>query len=145
AEVSPPALAPLATQQQVVKAVTAGRQDPFGAVLTPILTLPPESMPNAPAKAGPAAAHTVLQWPDSLTFEGVLQSMSKSEALVRYAPAEAKDAGVRYGSLRVGDIGTGNADSLLPPGWQVMAIDGELGKLVLGKGGQIVSRDLLKP
>jgi hypothetical protein len=123
----------------VVKAVTAGRQDPFGRVLTPILTLPPESLPKGQPKAGPAAPRTVLTWPETLAFEGVLQTFSESEALVRYTPG---DGGARYGSLRVGDLGTDDIASLLPPGWQVLAIDGEMGELVLRKGGQIVSQSL---
>ncbi|MFN9621748.1 MAG: hypothetical protein ACK587_02765 [Cyanobacteriota bacterium] len=141
----PPALAPLATQQQVVKAVKAGRQDPFGKVLTPILSIPPSSRPKAPPKANLRAHHTNLTWPEGLAFEGVLQTFSESEALVRYTPAQAKDGGSRYGALRVGDIGTGDNASLLPPGWQVVAIDAEQGMLMLQKGGQSVSQSLQKP
>lgn len=137
---SPPALAPLATQQQVVKAVTAGRRDPFGRVLTPIITLPLEAMPKAPAKEGLPAPPAVLEWPKGLAFEGVLQSFSETEAMVRYTPADAKSGGTRHGALRVGDIGTGAYNSLLPPGWQVAAIDGDQGVLVLRRGGQIVSQ-----
>jgi hypothetical protein len=133
---SPPSLAPLATQQQVVKAVRVGRRDPFGEVLKPQLTIPKDTKPKAEAKA------TVLEWPKGLAFEGVLQTFSESEAMVRYSPADAKGGGARYGSLRVGDIGTGAVDSLLPPGWQVAAIDGEQGVLVLRSGGQIISRRL---
>jgi hypothetical protein len=131
---SPPSLAPLATQQQVVKAVTAGRRDPFGRVLIPSIAVPKDTKPTAEPKA------TVLEWPKGLTFEGVLQTFSETEAMVRYSPADTKGGGARYGSLRVGDIGTGALDSLLPPGWQVAAIDGEQGVLVLRRGGQIISR-----
>jgi hypothetical protein len=62
--------------------------------------------------------------------------------MVRYTPADAKETGTRVGTLRVGDIGTNQRDSLLPPGWQVAAIDGEQGLLVLRKGGQSIKRYL---
>lgn len=142
-----PSLAPLATQQQVVKAVTVGRRDPFAAVLRPNrLTLPPSPTPVAPktpVRVAPPAPPAPLQWPMGLEVEGVLQTPGESEAIVRYTPTNDQAAGgPRLGSLRIGDEGSSQADSLLPPGWRVRAIDGEQGVLVLQKGGQSVSRRL---
>ena len=139
-----PPLAPLATQQQVVKAVTVGRRDPFAGVLTPSVIVTPETQPKpSPQQAvTPPPPPDVLGWPKGLAFEGVLQTFSESEAMVRYTPTDAKETGTRVGTLRVGDIGTNQRDSLLPPGWQVAAIDGERGLLVLQKGGQSISQQL---
>jgi hypothetical protein len=140
-----PTLAPLATPQQVVKAVTVGRRDPFARVVDPKMIAPPaapsQASPKTPLAAGPAAP-AVLAWPPGLFFDGVLQSFSESEAMVRYIPAEEKGGATRFGSLRVGDTGTSDQQSLLPPGWQVAAIDGEQGLLVLRKGEQTVKRQL---
>jgi hypothetical protein len=139
-----PPLAPLATQQQVVKAVTVGRRDPFAGVLTPSMIATPEAQPKPSSQQAvtPPPPPDVLGWPKGLAFEGVLQTFSESEAMVRYTPADAKETGTRVGTLRVGDIGTNSSDSLLPPGWQVAAIDGEQGLLVLRKGGQSIKRYL---
>lgn len=142
-----PTLAPLATQQQVVKAVTVGRRDPFAAVLRPSpLTLSPsqpQAPPKAPVRVAPSTAPAPLQWPLGLEVEGLLQTPAESEAIVRYTPTNARAAGgPRLGSLRIGDQGSNREDSLLPPGWRVRAIDGEQGVLVLQKGGQSVSRRL---
>ncbi|MFN9547962.1 MAG: hypothetical protein ACK6AD_13025 [Cyanobacteriota bacterium] len=141
-----PALAPLATQQQVVKAVKVGRRDPFAAVLLPTLVSTPDAQRQTASKTGGKAALTPsaapLAWPNGLEFEGVLQTASESEAMVRYTPVAPQGGGTRSGSVRVGDEGTRREDSLLPPGWQVGAIDGERGILVLRKGGQAVSRGL---
>jgi hypothetical protein len=63
------------------------------------------------------------------------------EALVEYAPSESNE-GVRSGSLRVGDMGTGKSDALLPPGWRVRAIDVAQGVLVLQSGNQSVNLQL---
>ena len=144
AQAQAPPLAPLATQQQVVKAVTVGRRDPFAGVLTPSVIVTPETQPKpSPQKVvTPPPPPAVLDWPKGLAFEGVLQTFSESEAMVRYSPADAKETGTRVGTLRVGDIGTNQRDSLLPPGWQVAAIDGEQGLLVLRKGGQSIKRYL---
>ncbi len=139
AEVSPegPTLAPLATPQQVVRAVDVGRRDPFAAVLTPRLI----GTPAPSASAGAAAASKPmppLAPPKGLVFQGVLQGPGGQEALVDYAPG-SEAAGTRSGSLRVGDVGTGQGDSLLPPGWRVQAIDVDRGVLVLQAGKQSVS------
>jgi hypothetical protein len=144
AQAKAPPLAPLATQQQVVKAVTVGRRDPFAGVLTPNVIVTPETQPKpvSPNVAAPPPPPAVLTWPKGLAFEGVLQTFSESEAMVRYTPSDSKETGPRFGSLRVGDRGTLQGDSLLPPGWQVAAIDGERGVLVLQKGGQSISRQL---
>ncbi len=140
---SPPALAPLATPQQVVKAVSVGRRDPFGNVLVPTVIQERQAPANgsSPSPAPPRE----LAWPKGLAFEGVLQSSAESEAMVSYRPEENGGGGPRAGSLRVGDVGTPGFDSLLPPGWVVAAIDGDRGVLVLRKGGQTVSRELQTP
>ena len=151
-----PPLAPLATQQQVVKAVTVGRRDPFAGVLTPSVIVTPEAQPKpSPQKVvTPPPPPAVLDWPKGLAFEGVLQTFSESEAMVlreamvRYTPADAKEGGTRVGSVRVRDTGSGPGEvgpgltDLLPPGWQVADIDGERGVLVLRKGGQSISQQL---
>ena len=148
--VKAPPLAPLATQQQVVKAVTVGRRDPFAGVLTPSVIVTPETQPKPSTQQAvtPSPPPAVLDWPKGLAFEGVLQTFSESEAMVRYTPADAKGGGTRVGSLSVGDTGSGPGEvgpgltDLLPPGWQVAAIDGERGVLVLRKGGQSISQQL---
>jgi hypothetical protein len=141
-----PPLSPLATQQQVVKAVQLGRPDPFAAVLTPNVIIPPDLSRktgiNTGTKPLPAAPPRPLDWPVGLVFDGVLQSAFESEAFVRYTPFETNGGAIRVGSLRVGDRGTTADTSLLPPGWRVGAIDGEQGVLVLIKGGQSISRRL---
>lgn len=139
-----PSLAPLATQQQVVKAVTVGRRDPFAAVLTPHLIIDPASLPQGALNpgTGPSKPQAPLSWPKGLEFEGVLQTSSRSEAMVRYAPSDGNGGEVRLGSLNVGDVGTTQGGSLLPPGWRVAAIDIEQGLLTLEKGGQTVKRQL---
>ncbi|MFY7695489.1 MAG: hypothetical protein ACOVQK_04020 [Cyanobium sp.] len=157
-------LAPLATPQQVIQAVDVGRPDPFAAVLTPRLVGAPASQqvaiapgqqpvagagqrgltgqqrPGAPA--GSSQGLSPLGVPKGLLFQGVLQSPLGREALVEYAPSEAKAGGTRSGSLRVGDVGTGRDDSLLPPGWRVRAIDVDRGVLVLQAGTQSVTLQL---
>lgn len=160
-------LAPLATPQQVVQAVEVGRPDPFAAVLTPRLVAAPGSpqvaiapgqqpvagagqrgpsgqrQPGAPgAPAGSSQPLSPLGVPKGLLFQGVLQSPLGREALVEYAPSEGKGGGTRSGSLRVGDVGTGREDSLLPPGWRVRAIDVDRGVLVLQAGTQSVTLQL---
>ena len=160
-------LAPLATPQQVVQAVEVGRPDPFAAVLTPRLVTAPGSpqvaiapgqqpvagagqrgpsgqrQPGAPgAPAGSSQPLSPLGVPKGLLFQGVLQSPLGREALVEYAPSEGKGGGTRSGSLRVGDVGTGREDSLLPPGWRVRAIDVDRGVLVLQAGTQSVTLQL---
>jgi hypothetical protein len=97
--------------------------------------------PAADRHAGPAAASKPLpplEPPKGLVFQGVLQGPGGREALVDYAPG-SEAAGTRSGSLRVGDVGTGQGDSLLPPGWRVQAIDVDRGVLVLQAGKQSVS------
>lgn len=141
-----PPLSPLATQQQVVKAVQVGRRDPFAAVLTPNVIRAPAAAQKTDtkkeAKPLPGKPSPPLDWPVGLVFEGVLQSPAESEAFVRYTPFETNAGELRTGSLRVGDVGTTAVTSLLPPGWRVRAIDGEQGVLVLMKGGQTISRRL---
>lgn len=137
--VSPaPSLAPLATKQQVVQAVDVGRPDPFAAVLTPRLISPPAS-PRMPIAGGPRTPPPPLEPPKGLVFQGVLQASTGREALVAYTPAESNGGGARSGTLRVGDVGTGEGDSLLPLGWRVRDIDVTRGLLVLQKGDQSVN------
>ena len=151
-------LAPLATPQQVVQAVNLGRPDPFAAVLTPRLVRAPASQqvaiapgqqpaagagqqrPGAPA--GRSQRLPPLEAPKGLLFQGVLQGLMGGEALVEYATSEAKAGGTRSGSLRVGDVGTGQDDSLLPLGWQVRAIDVDRGLMKLQAGTQSVTLQL---
>jgi hypothetical protein len=157
-------LAPLATPQQVVQAVDVGRPDPFAAVLTPRLidappsrhtTVAPGKQPPAGAgkqpsagqqRPGPPAGSSKspppLEAPKGLLFQGVLQGPMGGEALVEYSPAEAQAGGTRSGSLRVGDVGTGQDDSLLPPGWRVRAIHVDRGVLVLQAGSQSLTLQL---
>ncbi len=136
----PPALAPLATPQQVVKAVSVGRPDPFGNVLKPTLILERGGASKTFA-AAQRPAPSVLTWPAGLTFEGVLQTSDEREALVSVLPEGASDGDRRAGSLQVGDTSV-EKPGLLPPGWQVAAIDVEGERLVLRKAGQTVSRRL---
>ncbi|MFM1799160.1 MAG: hypothetical protein RLZZ117_1438 [Cyanobacteriota bacterium] len=136
-----PALAPLATPQQVVKAVSVGRPDPFGNVLKPTLILERGGASKTSA-AAQRPAPPVLTWPAGLTFEGVLQTSDEREALVSVLPEGASEGARLAGSLRVGD--TSASTDLLPPGWQVAAIDIEGERLVLRKAGQTVSRSLPK-
>jgi hypothetical protein len=150
-EVQAPSLAPLATQGQVVKAVTTGRRDPFARVLAPKLIITPDTPKKVPTPVNAPAPTIGLDWPKGLDFEGVLQTASDSEAMVRYTSVDANGGGTRVGSLHVGDTGSVPGDArpgstnLLPPGWQVAAIDGDKGVLVLRKGGQTVSRKLPEP
>ncbi len=137
----PPALAPLATPQQVVKAVSVGRRDPFGNVLVPTLIQPRESPASITAPSRSPAPPRALAWPKGLAFEGVLQTFSETEAMVSYTPEEAGGSGPSAGSLRVGDT-SAEKPGLLPPGWQVAAIDGNRGELVLRKGGETVRKTL---
>jgi hypothetical protein len=136
-------LAPLATPQQVVRSVAVGRPDPFSAVFTPleVNNLAPRSpRPALSDLAAKAAAR--LEAPKGLQFQGVLQGPWGVEALVEYTPEDRQEGGVRAGSLRVGDVGSGRGDSLLPAGWRVRAIDGSQGVLVLQKDGQPIVLNL---
>jgi hypothetical protein len=149
AQPSDPSLAPLATPQQVVKAVDLGRPDPFAAVMTPRLMSGPDTpSPGAGKGSGsakgspPPKPPQPLEWPAGLVFQGVIQGGGKIEALVQYTPANAGGEGARAGSLRVGEMGNVSQDSVLPPGWRVEAIDGTQGVLVLRQGGRTVSRNL---
>lgn len=151
-------LAPLATPQQVVEAVEVGRPDPFAAVLTPRrigvaaspqLTTAPGQKPGTGVRQQPSAGQagraqklTPLEPPKGLLFQGVLQGPTGAEALVEYAPSDAKAGDTRSGSLRVGDVGTGEGDSLLPLGWRVRAIDVDRGLLNLQAGTQSVTLQL---
>ncbi len=137
-----PALAPLATQQQVVRAVDVGRPDPFAPVLIARLIPPPAPRKKAASSGGLASPLPPLEPPPGLVFQGVLQGPTGQEALVEYAPLISDVGGVRSGSLRVGDIGTGKSDALLPPGWWVRAIDVAQGVLVLQSGNQSVNLQL---
>ncbi|MEB3333878.1 MAG: hypothetical protein VKP70_02715 [Cyanobacteriota bacterium] len=144
-----PSLAPLATPQQVVRAVDLGRPDPFAAVLSPRVISGTESpSPGGGNGAGSSKGSRSpkppqpLDWPSGLVFQGVIQGGGKIEALVQYTPAGADSRGVRSGSLRVGDEGSARLDSVLPPGWRVKAIDGNNGVLVLQQGERSVSQNL---
>ncbi|MEY4354815.1 MAG: hypothetical protein RLZZ609_3056 [Cyanobacteriota bacterium] len=136
-----PALAPLASQQQVVRAVDVGRPDPFAPVLSARLIPPPVPRKQAASPGGLGSRLPPLEPPPGLVFQGVLQGPMGQEALVEYAPSESNE-GVRSGSLRVGDMGTGKSDALLPPGWRVRAIDVAQGVLVLQSGNQSVNLQL---
>jgi hypothetical protein len=136
-----PSLAPLATPQQVVRAVDVGRRDPFSAVLAPRLINAPNGQPLAISAKG-LKKSLPLDVPKGLVLQGVLQGPIGQEALVEYVPAGAEGKGARSGSLRVGDVGSAEGDSLLPPGWRVRAIDVARGKLVLQSGGQLVTLEL---
>ena len=125
----------------MVKAVSVGRRDPFGNVLIPTLIQQREVPVNAAGPAGRPAPSKPLPWPKGLAFEGVLQTFSETEAMVSYVPEQAGGGPRRAGSLRVGDTSADKPD-LLPPGWQVAAIDGTRGVLVLRKGGETVSQTL---
>ncbi len=145
-----PSLAPLATPGQVVRAVDVGRRDPFAAVLTarPLLTLDPQSQPGTPAPAKgqgggqPSTPPPPPAIPKGLLFQGVLRGPQGSEALVQYTPTQPDGGGLRYGSLRVGDVGGRQPDSLLPLGWRVRAIDVERETLVLQSGDTVFTLNL---
>ncbi len=141
---SPPPLAPLATPQQVVKAVDVGRRDPFSNVLVPRQSPPPDVKQRLAAKAvrPPSPPPRPLEAPTGLVFQGVLQGSRQIEALVQYTPTNPQEGGVRSGSLRVGDQGSTQPDSLLPQGWGVHAIDGTRGWLVLRSGNQLLRLEL---
>jgi hypothetical protein len=124
----------------VVKAVSVGRRDPFANVLVPTVILQRDNQPKPTTPAKPPVP-LVLTWPKGLTFEGVLHSTGDSEAIVSYLPEAAKGSGPRAGSLRVGDT-SADKPELLPPGWQVAAIDVERGALELRRGGQTVRQTL---
>lgn len=141
ARLAGPTLAPLATPQQVVRAVDVGRPDPFAAVLTPRLSIDTASRPKQITTKG-LGKPLPLEVPKGLVLQGVLQGPIGQEALVEYFPAEAQGKGARSGSLRVGDVGRADGDSLLPPGWSVRAIDVAQGKLVLQSGGQLLTLEL---
>jgi hypothetical protein len=123
----------------VVKAVSVGRPDPFSNVLIPTMILQ-QGWASKTSASAQRPAPPVLTWPAGLTFEGVLQTSDEREALVSFLPEGASDGDRRAGSLQVGD--TSDSTDLLPPGWQVAAIDIEGEKLVLRKAGQTVSRRL---
>ncbi|MFN9630946.1 MAG: hypothetical protein ACK59A_12070 [Cyanobacteriota bacterium] len=144
-----PALAPLATPQQVVKAVDLGRPDPFAAVMAPRVVSETDNPSQGSGKRSGSAKGSPppkppqpLDWPANLVFQGVIQGGGKIEALVQYTPTSAGGNGPRSGSVRVGDEGSAGQDSVLPPGWRVKAIDGAQGVLVLQQGGRNVSRNL---
>ena len=126
---------PCGPHQQV--AIAPGQQPVAGAGQR---GLTGQQRPGAPA--GSSQGLSPLGVPKGLLFQGVLQSPLGREALVEYAPSEAKAGGTRSGSLRVGDVGTGRDDSLLPPGWRVRAIDVDRGVLVLQAGTQSVTLQL---
>jgi hypothetical protein len=128
----------------VVKAVSVGRRDPFGNVLVPTLIQAREGPANVVGPARRPAPAKPLTWPKGLAFEGVLQTLSETEAMVSYLPEEAGGGPPGSGSLRVGDT-SAEKPVLLPPGWEVAAIDGDRGVLVLRKDGQTVSEKLEKP
>ena len=136
-----PNLAPLATPQQVVRAVDMGRRDPFSAVLAPRIINAPNGQPQVISAKGQKKS-LPLDVPKGLVLQGVMQGPIGQEALVEYAPAGAQGTGSRSGSRRVGDVGSAEGDSLLPPGWRVRAIDVARGRLVLQSGGQSVTLQL---
>jgi hypothetical protein len=137
-------MSPLATPQQVMRSVDVGRQDPFAGVLSPLEISHPATQLNGAGRALNLLSKGAkpLTAPQGLEFQGVLQGPRGVEALVEYTPEDSKEGGLRAGSLRVGDTGTGRKDSLLPPGWRVEAIDGSQGVLVLQKNGEPVSLSL---
>lgn len=135
-------LAPLATPREVLQSVDVGRPDPFSAVLTPRLVLPPSAQSPLSAGKGAQKSSVSLEPPKGLVFQGVLEGPTGREALVEYAPTFDGASGVRSGSLRVGDLGTVRNDSLLPPGWRVRAIDVSRGRLQLQSGQQTINLEL---
>ncbi|MEB3307697.1 MAG: hypothetical protein VKK98_06050 [Cyanobacteriota bacterium] len=110
-------LTPLPSADQVAAAVPLGRSDPF--------------LPIAVALAGPPAAAPTL--PEGFRFSGVIVSGGRVQALVQL--------GSQSGSLRAGDRG-GESGSLLPPGWRVVRIDSEPGRLTLAQGERRLELDL---
>jgi hypothetical protein len=127
--------------------VDVGRPDPFSAVFSPLEVS--DLTPRAPRPGQgqalsdlAAKAASRVEAPKGLQFQGVLQGPRGVEALVEYTPEGSQEGGVRAGSLRVGDVGSGRVDSLLPAGWRVRAIDGLQGVLVLQKDGQPIVLNL---
>ncbi|MEB3325179.1 MAG: hypothetical protein VKM17_07555, partial [Cyanobacteriota bacterium] len=81
-----PNLAPLATPQQVVRAVDMGRRDPFSAVLAPRIINAPNGQPQVISAKGQKKS-LPLDVPKGLVLQGVMQGPIGQEALVEYAPA----------------------------------------------------------
>ena len=109
-------LNPLPTTQQVLAAVAIGRADPFAPL---------------PSAAGGATQPGAL--PAGFRFNGVLRSGAQAQALVQL--------GSLSGSLSAGEVG-GKTTVLLPPGWQVAAVDAQRGRLSLRQGTQLITLDL---
>ena len=107
---------PLPTPQQVVAAMTIGRADPF-----------------APVSPAPASGPQGAALPQGFRLTGVVRSAGQAQALVQF--------GSLSGTLQVGQIG-GRSTELLPPGWIVVRIDSQRGRLTLRQGSEQVTADL---
>ena len=131
-------LQPLPSPQQVTQAVQQGRVDPFSDPRPPAPAAAPLALGTAPAsgasaKAGAAGSSPAKVVPavPGLQLSGVIQSSGRPEAIVVM--------GSQSDSLRIGQQGSNDKDSLLPRGWSVESININACSLVLKNGGLLHS------
>jgi len=131
-------LQPLPSPQQVTQAVQQGRVDPFSDPRPPAPAAAPLALGTAPAsgasaKAGAAGSSPAKVVPavPGLQLSGVIQSSGRPEAIVVM--------GSQSDSLRIGQQGSDDKDSLLPRGWSVESININACSLVLKNGGLLHS------
>jgi len=131
-------LQPLPSPQQVTQAVQQGRVDPFSDPRPPAPAAAPLAPGTAPAsgasaKAGAAGSSPAKVVPavPGLQLSGVIQSSGRPEAIVVM--------GSQSDSLRIGQQGSNDKDSLLPRGWSVESININACSLVLKNGGLLHS------
>ena len=131
-------LQPLPSPQQVTQAVQQGRVDPFSDPRPPApaaAPLAPGTAPASVASAKPGAAGSspakVVPAVPGLQLSGVIQSRGRPEAIVVM--------GSQSDSLRIGQQGSNDKDSLLPRGWSVESININACSLVLKNGGLLHS------
>jgi len=131
-------LQPLPSPQQVTQAVQQGRVDPFSDPRPPAPAAAPLAPGTAPGggaspKAGAAGSSPAKVAPavPGLQLSGVIQSSGRPEAIVVM--------GSQSDSLRIGQQGSDDKDSLLPRGWSVESININACSLVLKNGGLLHS------
>lgn len=120
----------LPTPNQVLAAVAIGRRDPFGAISSGAATsgvVASGVVASGAVASGAVAPAAKPGLPAGFSFTGVLRSGGQVQALVQF--------GKLSGTLSIGQQG-GRSTDLLPPGWRVERVDGQLGRLVLRSGSQ---------
>ena len=129
-------LQPLPSPQQVTQAVQQGRVDPFSDPRPPAPAAAPLAPGTAPGgaaspKAGAAGSSPAKLLPavPGLQLSGVIQSSGRPEAIVVM--------GSQSDSLRIGQQGSNDKDSLLPRGWSVESININACSLVIKNGRQL--------